>query len=418
MKPHNPEVWYREAIKCSKCGVCRSVCPVFAQLNHETLVARGKMTLIEALLQQQQEFSPRLQEVLSLCLVCKTCTVNCPSGVPIDQLVTRARTAFATKPLPWGKRLVFSLVRRHSLMNACLRLAGKLQKAAFKLKPDGQGMMPRLPLGISRRRLLAPLAGKAFVDRQPHKTAGGIKVAFFAGCMINHIYHSVGTAVLEVLQAGGVEAIVPREQACCGTPIAANGDRASAAELARHNILELAKSEVDGVVVACASCGCTLKNDYIELCAEYYPDLVGKAQELSKRVYDITEFYQKYLGHLQLINEVPLRATYHDPCHLLRGQGISKEPRQVIKLIPGINFIEAADAGKCCGSGGSFSLRHYDLAVKLNDEKMETLINTGADTVVTGCPACMMHISDGSARTGIGIKVLHTVELLALSVRK
>ncbi|KKM09111.1 hypothetical protein SY88_20420 [Clostridiales bacterium PH28_bin88] len=411
------EKWQRITDKCVTCGLCRSVCPVFLQMNHETVVARGKVSLIKALLEQKQVLTPRLNEILGLCLVCKTCTVNCPSGVPIDQLVTRARTAFETKPVPVAKRLVFSLVRRHSLMNSTLRLAGKFQKLFFKNSPGGTGMYPRLPIGISRRRLLAPLAGQAFVSQKHPRIEGKMKAAFFTGCMINHIYHNIGSAVLQVLSAGNIEVIVPKDQACCGTPLSTSGDRSSAAELAKHNIEVLLKQNVDAVVVACASCGLSLKKEYVELCSEYNPDLVEKAQELSSKTYDISEFYTKFLTDLKPVHPVNRRVTYHDPCHLIRGQGITQEPRQIIKSVPGVEYIEASGANKCCGSGGTFSLLHYDLATAINDEKVENLGETGADAVVTGCPACIMHISDGMARNNIGLRVMHTVEVLAAAIR-
>jgi len=416
------EQWQDETIKCVKCGMCRAVCPIFAQLNHETVVARGKISLIEAMLQGKQAFSPRFQEVLSLCLVCKACTATCTGGVPVDELITRARTAFETKQIPFIKRAIFKVVRHHRLMNFLMRLGGMFQGLGFRRDVKKGGMYPRFPIGIARRRLITPLAGKPFTSVKrttAKKGQGKMKVAFFTGCMINHIYHSVGSAVLDILEAGNIEVVIPVDQACCGTPMETSGDRATAAMLAKHNVETLLKEEVDAVIVACASCGCTLKKQYIPLIKEYAPELVDKAKELSSKVYDISEFYLKYLTDVKPSKAVKQRITYHDPCHLVRGQGISSEPREIFKSLPQAEYVEAPEADKCCGSGGSFCLIHYDLSTSINDEKIENIKETGADVLATGCPACMMHLNDGLARNNLdNIKVKHTVELLAESLDK
>ncbi len=412
------DFWQAETIKCVKCGTCRSVCPIFEQLDHETVVARGKISLINAMLEGKQDFSPRMKEVLGLCLVCKRCTANCPGGVKIDEIVTRARTAFETKTLSIGKRAAFRLVRSHSFFNTLLRTGAKFQNLFFRRDKDKQGMYPRLPVGISRRRLLAPIASHSFIGQQPRRINGKMKVAFYAGCMINHIYHDIGEAVVKVLKAGQVDVIIPKRQVCCGTPLSTSGDRSSAAELAARNIEALTAVDVDAVVVACASCGLSLKKEFVELCSEYKPELVEKAKTLSEKVYDFSEFYLKYLTDLKLETPVNKKVTYHDPCHLVRGQGVSQEPREIVKSIPGVDFVEAKDADKCCGSGGSFSLIHYDLSTAINDEKIANLDQTGAEISITSCPACKMHINDGLARNNSGQQAKHVAELLAETLLK
>lgn len=413
-KIKNQELWQKETTKCVKCGLCRSVCPIFEKLNHESVVARGKVSLITEMLNDKQELTPRMKEILSLCLVCKTCTANCPGGVPIDELVIRARTLFENESVSVPKRLAFSVVKNHRLMNTLMRFGGQFQSLGFRKDEQRGGMYPRFPIGIAKRRLLTKLAGKPFTSIAFPRIEGKMKVAFFTGCMVNHIYHDIGKSVIKLLNSANIDVIIPKEQACCGTPMETSGDRVTAAMLAKHNIEQFSKENVDAIVTACASCGCTLKKQYVHLAEDYAPELVEKAKELSEKVYDITEFYLKFIKD-DVKPTIPLnkKVTYHDPCHLVRGQGISKEPREVLKSIPGVEYIEASGASKCCGSGGSFCLIHYDLSTQINDDKIADIQKTDADILVTGCPACMMHINDGLARNNSRVKVMHTVQLLA-----
>lgn len=425
--------WEKEVIRCIRCGACQSVCPVFKELQAEASVARGRVMLIRAVINKDLDLTDGFREKMSLCLMCKACVANCPSGVKVDKVVEAARAEIVRKQgLPFLKRLIFRFVLKNRwVFNFAMRMGSAFQGLVFRKGPHGQGMLPRMPLGLDRRRLLAPLAPQSFRSQYPEvvKVEDAKKrVAFFTGCMINYIYTDTGRAVVNVLKRNGIEVVIPALQNCCGAPVRINGDYESARDMARANINVFLREQVDTVVVACGTCGLTLKEEYAELLADD-PVYAEKAKKLGAKVQDITEVLVSLDGFRDKIQDefqdklldgtqgkgLPFKVTYHDPCHLVRGLKVKEQPRQIIRSIPGVEFIEMAKPDTCCGSGGSFSLYHYNISAKINDHKIEDIKQTGAEVLVTGCSACRMHIADGLSRQHAGVKVMHTVQLLEMA---
>jgi len=184
--------------------------------------------------------------------------------------------------------------------------------------------------------------------------------------------------------------------------------------MARANIDVFLKEEVDAVVVACGTCGLSLKEEYAEL-LEDDPIYFERAKKLGAMVKDFTELVVSLEGYEDPVGRLPMKVTYHDPCHLVRGLKVKEQPRQIIRSIPGVVFEEMKQPDTCCGSGGSFSLYHYELSTQINDHKVETIHQTGAEVLVTGCSACRMHIADGLNRQGVTVKVMHTAQLLEMA---
>ncbi len=414
------ESWEKEVIRCIRCGACQNVCPVFKELQAESTVARGRVKLIRGVINHELELTEGFISKMSLCLMCKACVVNCPSGVKVDKLVEAARKEIVEKTgLSPLKHLIFRLVLKNRwVFNTGMKAGSLFQGLVFRKGPLGQGMLPRMPLGIDKRRLLSPLAPKSFksmystVVKVP---AARMRVAFFTGCMINYIYTDTGRAVINVLSRNGVEVVIPALQNCCGTPVRINGDYKTAKEMARANIDVFLKEEVDAVVVACGTCGLSLKEEYAEL-LEDDPAYADKAKQLGGMVQDFTELVVSLEGFEEMMGHLPLKVTYHDPCHLVRGMKVKEQPRQIIRSIPGVDFIEMNKPDTCCGSGGSFSLYHYELSTKINNYKVEDINRTGAEVLVTGCSACRMHIEDGLNRQAEHpVKVMHTAQLLEMA---
>lgn len=425
--------WEKEVIRCIRCGACQSVCPVFKELQAEASVARGRVMLIRAVINKDLDLTDGFREKMSLCLMCKACVANCPSGVKVDKVVEAARAEIVRKQgLPFLKRVIFRFVLKNRwVFNFAMRMGSAFQGLVFRKGPHGQGMLPRMPLGLDRRRLLAPLAPQSFRSQYPEvvKVEDAKKrVAFFTGCMINYIYTDTGRAVVNVLKRNGIEVVIPALQNCCGAPVRINGDYESARDMARANINVFLREQVDTVVVTCGTCGLTLKEEYAELLADD-PVYAEKAKKLGAKVQDITEVLVSLDGFRDKIQDefqdklldgtqgkgLPLKVTYHDPCHLVRGLKVKEQPRQIIRSIPGVEFVEMAKPDTCCGSGGSFSLYHYNISAKINDHKIEDIKQTGAEVLVTGCSACRMHIADGLSRQHAGVKVMHTVQLLEMA---
>lgn len=413
--------WEEELIKCSRCGACQNVCPVFKEIGLESVVARGKIKLIRGVRDGKLDLTDAFEERMSWCLLCKACAANCGSGVRADKLVEAARRAYvAEKGMPWLKRFIFQFgLKNRWVFHTGMRMGSLFRWVLFRRGPQGRGMLPRLPLGIDRRRLVAPLADRPLRSLYPEVItvpAARMRVAFFTGCMINYMYTDIGAAVIEVLKRNGVEVVIPSLQHCCGSPVRVSGDYESAVAMAKANIDVLLKEDYDAVVVACASCGLGLKEEYPELLAED-PVYREKAAKLAAKVKDFSELALS-LGNLaDGMGELKVKVTYHDPCHLNRGQKVKDQPRELIKGIPGITFQEMEQADACCGCAGSFSLYHYELSKKINDRKIDSIAATGAGLLVTGCPACRMHIEDGLHRRQVPSQAIHTAQLLEMAYR-
>jgi glycolate oxidase iron-sulfur subunit len=228
---------------------------------------------------------------------------------------------------------------------------------------------------------------------------------------MNWGYADAAEATHAILTQGGYRVEVP-PVVCCGVPHRAYGDTEAALDLARKNVTALEKYE--RIVTDCASCGAALK-EYRELLADD-PGYRERAHAVSARVADISEFLVEH-EFQQPQGAVPLRVTYHDPCHLVRGQGIKSQPRELLKAIPGIEFVEMRGADTCCGAAGSFCVTHPALSEGVGSTKAANILATRADAVVSGCPSCLTQLRAILRVQGAGIRVCHPMELLAESYK-
>ncbi|QNB46409.1 4Fe-4S dicluster domain-containing protein [Thermanaerosceptrum fracticalcis] len=413
------DLMQRELAKCIKCGTCRSVCPVFQEVDSEALVARGKLRLVEAVLEGKLDYTPGFAERMSLCLLCKACASACPSGVKADKVFVKMREMLVEKRgLHAVKRFVFTWLKYRRIFDWSLRFGAVFQNLFFKTAQQGTGKEARIPIpvaGLNKRRIIPPLAVRPFRSQMPEVIKvlkPRMKVAFFTGCMMNYIYPDAAHSLVNVLRKNDIEVVVPQDQQCCATPIFTSGDEQTARQLIQHNIKVFKGLSVDAIVTGCASCGLAWKKEFPEILNTRAA--IREARELSGKTFDISEFLIKN-GYRQDFREVNLQVTYHDPCHLKRGQDVFKEPRELIKAIPGIVYKEMAGADQCCGSGGSFNLAYYDISRGINNRKVDNIAKSQAQVVLTGCSACRMHIADGLGRQGKPIQVWHTIQLLDMA---
>jgi glycolate oxidase iron-sulfur subunit len=407
--------WQKQLVKCIRCGTCRSVCPVFAEEDNENTTARGKVKLIESVVEGKLELTSALQQRISKCLLCMACVSGCPSGVKTDELFLGARRALADKVgLPLAKKMAFTGLQYRRLFDLGLRTGALFQDMIFKDAPDGRGKLPRIPIptaGLAARRLIPSLATRPLRRELPvlnKVEKPKARVAFFTGCMLNYVYPDAGKAIVNILKTNGIEVVIPEEQCCCGAPAYTSGDYAAGEYLASHNINVLT-GDYDAIITGCASCGASLKHLYGIIIEDN--QVKEKWRNLSGKVYDIATFLVKH-GYKQEFGELKTKITYHDPCHLVRGMGVSKEPRQILNSIPGVDFAEMKEADKCCGAGGTFSLAYYDLSRQINERKLNNAENSGANLLLTGCSACRMHIADGLSQRGSSMRVMHTAEFI------
>jgi len=412
-----------ELVKCMKCGMCMAVCPVYLTEKQEAGVARGKIALAEAILKGQLDLDDKdVVEKLFDCLVCTSCMQNCPCGVKMSAIVPALRAAIVRKKgLHPVKKMIFGALKRRNLLNSAMRVGATFQWMGLKKLPDSEAYSPRFPIGLSLKRVLPGLASSPFRDQVPEvieARPGKVKVAYFTGCAANYMYPQIGHDVLTVLKENQVEVIVPKEQQCCGVVVFAHGDVESARFLARRNLDVFEKTGVDYIVTACGTCGESWQHGFKELLAED-PIYATKAAHWSGRTHDISTFLLKVLkGYKAPQGVVEATVTFHDSCHLKKVMKVFAEPREILKSIPGVTLKEMAKPDACCGSGGSYTLTHEETSMGITGRKIADINNSGADEVVTGCPACMMQLSEGSIRFGRGQKIAHFISLLARSYRE
>ncbi|MCL6446899.1 MAG: (Fe-S)-binding protein [Armatimonadetes bacterium] len=411
-----------ELLRCMKCGNCQAVCPLYKATREEPLVARGKIRLAEAVLLGEIDCTPKIARRFEECLTCLACMANCPSGVRYDRLIIAARAAAAQKRgLPRLLRSAALLLRRPRLFRLALRAAGKTQGLLFRREPAG-GQSPRFRLVAGRDRILPRLAPRPYLDLVPEIVspapgtvreagAGGLKVAFFPGCLANYVYPQTARAATELLTSFGVTVVTPRPQHCCGMPVFIHGDLELMRKIAGEQVRLFSGVDCAALVTVCPTCG--------EAFLHYYPALLTgepgeRARTLAEKTMDMTDFLIKYnLGAPEVWGPVPGTVTYHSPCHLDRGMGVYKQPLELIKKVPETVFRPLREPTTCCGGAGAFTFTNRGLSELVLNPKVADIRQTGAQTVLTGCSACRMQLAEALAKAGLAVEVLHTVEFLA-----
>ena len=401
---------------CMRCGNCQAVCPVYKETHREAAVARGKVAIAAALLNGEIEPDDEALRQLDLCLTCTACVAGCPSGVRIDEVILAARAEVVRRRgVSPAVAAAFAAVKRPKVLKAGAAAAARLQDLAFAPGPDA---------GLGVPRLAVPGMGKPVLPRLPDRPLGPTdgsagtlgpdarRVVFYAGCMITYVYPEIGRALVKVLGAAAVEVGLPPANHCCGVPMLMHGDRDTAIELARALVGALEDMRGEAVLTACPTCGSALKHFIPTLLADD-PDWGPRALALAQRAADATEYLAERAGLPAASAPAGLRATYHDPCHLARGQNVRSQPRELITGVAGHELVELASAEVCCGGAGSFLLTHATLSAKIGARKAAEVAATGADVVVTSCPGCRMQLTDSLRRRGMDQRVCHTVELVA-----
>jgi len=409
--------------KCVKCGACRTNCPAFATFQREPAVARGKVALAQHILEDDIELDDQTYQAMSKCLLCGSCVEKCPNDVPTDEIVIVARESLAKKRgLTTFHAAVGQVIKNRSRMKMGARMASLLGPLFFKKVPETSGLRLRFPVPfIGNKRFIPEIAKNSFIEQHPEVIPGEPgkpRIAFFVGCMTNFVYTDVGEAALTLFRRLGCTIIIPKGQQCCGLPGMSGGDIATVRELAERNLAEFEKYEVDYVMTACATCGGALHRLYPLVVGKRNPELRARLESLAKKTVDASQLLQQLgLDPSETGSGEALRVTYHDPCHL-RTRGITKQPRELLKGTPGIELVEMEGADKCCGLGGTFNVYHYDSSMDINIVKSEAIVATGAQVVATGCPGCMMQLSDGLKQHGSTVEVMHTVQLLARGLKR
>ncbi|MBM6402694.1 4Fe-4S dicluster domain-containing protein [Phycicoccus sp. CSK15P-2] len=405
---------------CVHCGFCLPTCPTYVLWGEEMDSPRGRIHLMK----QGLEGEPMTDSMVAhwdACLGCMACVTACPSGVQYDVLIEQTRAQVerrhergrADRAL---RSLVFAIFphpRRLRLLRGPLRA---LQAAGLDRALRRTGLLERLSPQLAAMEGLAPRLGRA--ERLPSfLPALGARrgvVGLLTGCVQGAFFPGVNAATARVLQAEGLDVVVPRAQGCCGALSAHNGRDDEARSYARGLVDAFDTSGVDHVVVNAAGCGSTMK-EYAALLADD-PEYAERARTFEARVRDVSELLDE-LGPVATRHPLDVTVAYHDACHLSHAQGVRAQPRRLLQAVPGLELREVAEAELCCGSAGIYNILSPGPARELGDRKAANIVATGADVLVTANPGCLMQVASAIERSGHPMRLLHTVELLDASLR-
>jgi glycolate oxidase iron-sulfur subunit len=413
---------YDNMLSCIRCGLCLSVCPTYQLTLLEEESPRGRIAMARAVTEGFLPITPDLVQHEESCLLCEACTAICPAGVRMEELGVPLRAVLAAEA-PKDARAraaqrfgfwVLADVRRLRALATLLRL---YQRSGLQTIVRRTGLL-RL-LGLADAEAYLPrIAARFLVPRGQVWGTGSQRVALFAGCVMSTAFADTDRATARVLAAHGARVEATAGQGCCGALHAHGGDREGARALARRNVAAFEAGNYDAVVVNAAGCGAMLK-EYGHLLADD-PAWAERATAFARRVRDFTEYLADSNIPLASPPKVggPSRApggrtvTYQDPCHLAHAQRIRRQPRELLKRVPGLTLVEMAESDLCCGSAGVYNLTHPQMAAQLQARKLDNAAATGAPTIVTANPGCLLQLQAGAARRGLAVQVRHIADVL------
>ena len=412
---------------CVHCGFCLSTCPSYRVLGKEMDSPRGRIYLMDAINEGEIALNAATAEHFDSCLGCLACVTTCPSGVQYDKLISATRKQVERNySRNWldtlFRKLIFSLFPYPGALRVFLVPLFFYQKSGLKKLVRATNLLKLIPPHLAAMESILPeISLKSFQDNFPTVIpAQGEKryrVGVILGCVQRLFFSGVNEATVRVLTANGCEVIIPKSQGCCAALPEHQGQAEQAKALARQMIDSFADTGVDAVIINAAGCGHTLK-EYGHI-LEDDPVYAEKAREFAAKVKDVQEFLASVgmTAKLSPLSSQPLTLVYQDACHLLHGQKISVQPRQLLRQIPGVKLREPIDAALCCGSAGIYNMLQPEIADELGKQKVENLLNTGADLIASSNPGCSLQISKHLQSQGKGISVIHPMELLDCSIR-
>ena len=411
--------------RCIHCGMCLPVCPTYNLTMREQSSPRGRIRLIRSLHEGTIGLTEEFVDEMNFCLDCQACQTACPAGVQYGELVEDARQQISEgKKESYRLRLVkFLLLRGILASKRRTKFFGRLlrlyEAAGLRDAVERSAILSLFSQKFQAKHSMLPHASGVFFDDDSVEVFSPVgskrgTVAFLSGCIMNVSFAEVHRDAVDVLRLNGFEVVVPKQQVCCGSLHGHNGDNMVAKELAHRNLDVFGKFPFDALVIDSAGCGAFIK-EYGKLLADD-PAYASQAEELSRKTKDITEFLVD-AGMVTPAIPLNVRITYHEACHLVHSQKISRQPREIIQSIPGIEFVELPEATWCCGSAGIYNVTRFDDSMKFLERKMNNLASTNADIVVTGNPGCHLQLQYGIKKFGLKMEVVHPVTLLRRTYR-
>lgn len=405
-------------LTCVHCGLCLPACPTYRQLGNENDSPRGRIYLMRGLVEGKLDINEAFISHIDLCLGCRGCETVCPSGVPYGHLLEAARYEVANAKLARGsssEALLRFLLNRIFTRNWLLRTGmalsrwfrdSGLARAAFRANVLPDRIRFALALLLASRSPLRNARRTRLVEPAPD---GAARVALLKGCVMPGLFRETNRATERVLARNGCELVDAEAQACCGALHSHAGQTDVARQLARINIAAFFNAGADRIIVNAAGCGAAMKEYHVLLADD--PLFAERAREFSSKVRDISEYLME-TGLRQPGGRVERRVAYDTPCHLIHAQRIAQAPIDLLRAVPGVTLVGLRGSESCCGGAGIYNLQHPELSNQILSEKIASIRESGADTVASANPGCIMQIGAGVLLSGLNVDVVHPIELL------
>jgi glycolate oxidase iron-sulfur subunit len=411
------------------CGMCLPTCPTYDATHRERNSPRGRISLMRAVADGAMEITPTFADEMSYCLGCLACQTACPAGVNYATLFETARNDIEAAGVERSARRQFwrgvtlrFLFRRPRALRAFGSALSFAQRSGLQTLARRSGLTRLLPHELRQLEPRAPRLARRFSDaliarRETPPGSSRFRVALLTGCVQDLVFPDINRDTADVLLANGCTVDTPSPQPCCGSLHAHNGDLETAAALARHMIDTIPPNHYDAIITNAGGCGSHLRH-YSSLLADdaRYGDAAGA---WDRKLRDVQEWLVE-IQYRQPTAEpfgAPARVTYHESCHLVHGQKISRQPRAMLASIPGISIVELPESTWCCGSAGIYALTQPEQAEALLKRKVGHIGGTRADIVATANPGCHLQIDRGLKDAGLPTRVMHPVSLLARAYR-
>ena len=389
---------FKNILKCIHCGACQNACPVYSTVGGAFF--RGKIYAgpIGILMSYFLSDTPNIRDYANLCTGCMACDEICSSRINLQSLILEIKAANTKRTRGIKGLIINHMENRYEFLRIGLYISHFLFSKEFKtyIKPIDNY------LGIKYRPL--PKLNKHSFDITKTKTKG--RIYLFAGCSTNFFYKNIGMDALSVAEKLSIELNVIKQKSCCGAPAWYNGEKKSAEAAASINVNYLSSLKCDKILFLDPHCAHMIKRDY--------PSLLNnnKALEISKKVMCASDFFIDQIKNSGTkIKHLGGVLSYHHPCHLKRGLNVSEKLEDFLRHNEP-NFAELAEADKCCGFAGSYSMIHQHIAGKLLQRKVSNIKNAGLQMLITACPGCIMQISGGLKVVHSNVEVIHFITYL------
>lgn len=410
--PSKPEQFLdeRSALSCVHCGLCLAACPTYLETGNENLSPRGRVYLMRQIQSGRSALDELAVGPLDSCLGCLACQPACPAGVHYGELLETTRDFIEHN----HRRSLFQVFLRRIFIEQIFPYPWRMRLATAPVKYLRHlGIERFFPKFLHNALALLPSEVEeieALPEFSAATTASRGRVGFITGCVQSVFFSATNAASVRLLNRAGYDVVTPFAQGCCGAIYSHGGQLAKALNCARRNIAAFEAEELDYIVIAASGCGSTLK-DYGHLLKDD-PKWAGRGKAFAAKMRDLVELLPPGMFQPQPVPGSSL-VTYHDACHLANPQGIRQQPRDLVKAACGGNFVELPETELCCGSAGTYNLTQPDMAAQLQRRKIGNIIKTGAKTVVTTNPGCLLQIRAGLRQAGCeDIEALHIADYL------